>query len=356
MAYLTQTKISGGDEVDVWLASGGGKVATRIATFTGPILDAGRIGTLTPGVPDLLVSIGHSVAGAGASYCSDLYLLAPDGTSLKRLTAEQIGIEIGASRLSPDGSHMAFEATNTDPSGPTTEIVVGSASKAIDRSFIRGPCFDPVWSPDSQKVAVACTPTDTTSNDTIRIWDRTTGTWSATEMPVGTQADTIAWMSDSRDLVAITSAWSLLDGARQVDGQTLTVQSLDTRTGAWLVRARTTGFLTTYGENSRFIAEGSPSISPDRAHAIVNIYINKAGITALLDMKTGVVSALNDLSPIRYTGTWSLDSAKLIIEVSPPKLAGMGLQVQPLGGQSVFAVKLPDGFPDGRRAYAIEVP
>jgi len=175
-------------------------------------------------------------------------------------------------------------------------------------------------------------------------------------MPAGTQADTIAWMSDSRDLVAITSPWSLAGGRRQGDSQTLIVQSLDTRTNAWLVRARTTGLLSADGEDSRFIAEGSPSISPDGSHAIVNIYINKGGVPALLDMKTGAVSALTGFSPTRSTGTWSLDSTKLVVEVSPPKLAGMGVQVQRLGGEPVFAIRLPDGFPDGRRAYAIEVP
>ena len=355
MAYLTRTGSPNGDEVDVWLASNGANVATRIATFKGHLLDVGRVGDFTPGVPDVLVSIGRSEVSA-APYCSDLYLLAPDGSSVRRLTEDPIGVEIGASRLSPDGSHVAFEANLSDPNAPTRSIVVKSVSNAKDQRVLTGPCADPVWSPDSQRVAAACTPTDATSPDTVETWDRATDTWSAIELPVGTQADTVAWMPDSGELIAITRAWSLVDGARQVDRQALTVQSVDIRTGAWLVRAQTTGSFATYGQNSSLLTVQSASIAPDHAHAVVDIYINKGGVTALLDMKTGELSALDGFSPIRYTGTWSLDSTKLVTEGGPPKLVGTGLQVRPLGGEPTFMVKLPSQFPDGSIPYAIEVP
>ena len=357
MAYLTRTQVGDGDEVDVWSATHGATVATRIATFVGPVLDLGRVGDLTPGVADLLVSVGHMSATDNPS-CSDLYLLASDGALIRRLTHDPIGTEIGASRLSPDGSQVAFVSIMTHtpgaPAGPYSSIEVTSVSDGKDQQVFTGPCADPVWSPDSQEVAVRCSPSDTTSTDYIEIWDRSTGAWSAIDAPTGAVADAIAWMANSRSLIAVTS--DRPDGAAMVDGRSLSIEDIDLAHRTWTVEERAAAGLAADGTGAQFVLDPGPSISPDRAFALLDMYDDKGGFLASLDMKTGRMTRLTDPSVVRSSRPWSLDSSRVIVEGAPPKSCCAGLGAVSMDGVRVSVATLPAVFPDDTVPYAVELP
>ncbi len=327
MAYLTRTGSPNGDEIDVWVVSHGAKVATRIATFTAVYLDVGRVGDWTPGVPDLLVSIG----ALGDPYCSDLFLLAPDGSSLRRLTDEPTMVEIGASRLSPDGSHVAFEELDTDPNASSTSIIVRSVSDAKDPQVLTGSCFDPIWSSDSQKVAARCRAEDGTGY--VELYERSNSSWTrAGDVPGGEEATAIAWSPDDRHIVAVLQP--PLDAPCPFDvadsqctnsraSAEITSASLDTRSGSWTTVPRSTSV------GARPAAGSVIAISPDLHHVVVRGSCCKMAWTDVVDLRDGSVDPLGPHFPFG----WSLDSAKLLSDVRSGVPGGRTLQAQLLDGK-----------------------
>ena len=353
MAYLTRTGSPNGDEIDVWVVSHGAKVATRIATFTAVYVDVGRVGDWTPGVPDLLVSIG----ALGDPYCSDLFLLAPDGSSLRRLTDEPTMVEIGASRLSPNGSHVAFEALNTDPNALSTSIVVRSVSNATDQQVLTGSCFDPIWSSDSQKVATRCRAEDGTGY--VELYDRSTSAWTlAGDVPGGEEATAIAWSPDDRHIVAVLQppldtpcpvgdiAHSQCFNSRA--SSDITSAFLDTWNGAWKKVSWTTPAA---ASPASAVVEG---ISPDGQHVLVGVSCCKMAWTETIDLRSGSIQSLGPGSRVG----WSLDGSKVLRQVSSGVPPGSVLQAEPLDGAPFVIASLPSDSPGATNSigFAVALP
>ncbi|HEV8564087.1 MAG TPA: hypothetical protein VGR41_04185 [Actinomycetota bacterium] len=88
--------------------------------------------------------------------CGDLYTVAPDGTGLLRLTADDPYEHVAS--WSPDGSRIAFgRSDDPDDAAYETDVYVMNADGTGATRFTDWPGFDsyPTWSPDGAWIAFA---------------------------------------------------------------------------------------------------------------------------------------------------------------------------------------------------------
>jgi hypothetical protein len=159
-AYLTTVEPGpspGG--YDVWVATTGRPHPSAVARLVGTGINSATILHAPAGSAAFLVSIGHVTGGGSAPWCTDLYLVAMDGSSVMRLTHDRARTDIVGAALSPDG-RTAY-VTSEPPDSPTPwsfGIVDASGSPEMSvTDLCHAPgVVAPAWSDDGRFVAFVC--------------------------------------------------------------------------------------------------------------------------------------------------------------------------------------------------------
>ena len=144
---------------DVFVATTEGPQASAVARLVGSGLNTATILPAPAGSPALLVRIGHATGGGTAPWCTDLYRVALDGSSVVRLTHDGVDSDVHAAALGRTGSTAII--TSRPPGHAADEALSivaadGSPAMAASDACPHPRPVVPAWSRDGQFVAVVC--------------------------------------------------------------------------------------------------------------------------------------------------------------------------------------------------------
>ena len=160
--------------------------------------------------------------GESTTFTSDeVFVMDADGSDVRQLTPEEVGMSSGQPTWSPDGSQIAYvrgqAVASVVPSRYGDLFVVSvDDSEAAPRRLTDGPDTDPDWSPDGRTMAFTRGEnlSNEMANDDLYVLDLATGaTRRLTRTPPGVFEAGAAWSPDGSRI-----AFARMTGTSQFDG------------------------------------------------------------------------------------------------------------------------------------------
>ena len=217
---------------------------------------------------------------------ASLFLMRPDGSGLRRLTAR--GFDAGSPSWSPDGRSIAFDHRE----GPTSDVYAVDTTGGRPR-LVASAAWSPAWGPGGRKVAFA----------------EAAGDYGASIYVISPDATGRRNVADPRrdpewDETYFDPAWSP-DGERLAFG-------INPAPGEPAAFRYALGAIDSYGGKIKELTGGSiaePDWSPDGHRIAFSIWVEKASATfiAFLDLRTRRIRYLRE----GFGPSWSPDGRRL---------------------------------------------
>lgn len=322
-------------------ACGGGGSTSPQATPT-PASTPGATPTLPPGSNAALIAFAMAPEG-GDSAQTDIYLSAPDGSNLRRLTQSAPDAEgnvqpQGAPALSPDRRRVVYVsvASENGESVPVLKLINadGSGARVLSADASTRGASSPAWSPDGTRIAFS------RGNDGIftinadgsgarRLTDKGANpSWSVSNRIAFNAAPDVRTTTQATQKPLLPQTQGVLPATTDSPSEIFTIGAEGGALRGLTQRSQTPGGL----------AVINPAWSPDGRSLVFNS-IPGSGLPAQLFLVQGDGSNRRALTGVNGTdAVWSPDGRRLAYSDEA------GLAIVNSDGTNRVLVGTPDGF------------